>query len=220
MVGTMFKSIKSLTELEKSVTPSGGGQAKTGVKKYLTIGAGESVKIRFRQELTEDAKYFEDSIGTAITVPVVTSPINWKWRAASTAQLDKFGFKCWATEQSIKDKAWRPKPHLIINIAVETEPGVWEPRIIDTTFNQRHIGQTLIEYAKEFGTITDRYYKYSRQGSGASDTNYNLIPLDVSEMPEKIKSLPMHDLESIYLILPYEKQERFYTTGEITKDSW
>lgn len=215
----MFKSIKSLTELEKQVSqPASAG--KTSVKKYLSISSGESFKIRFRQELTEDAKYYDEEVGTAINVPVVTSPINWKWRAASTAQLEKFGFRCWASEQIAKDKAWRPKPHLIINVAVETEPGVWEPRIIDTTFNQRHIGMILIEYAKEFGSITDRYYKYSRQGSGASDTNYSLIPLDVADMPDAIKNLPMHDLETTYLTLPYEKQERFYTTGEIAKDSW
>lgn len=215
----MFKSVKTLAELEKSVVPAGGA-AKTTTKKYLTIGAGESVKIRFRQELTEDAKFFDESFGTAITVPVITSPINWKWRAASTAQLEKFGFRCWGTEQSMKDKAWRPKPHLVINVAVEIEPGSWEARIIDTTFNQRHIGAILIEYAKEFGTITDRYYKYSRQGSGASDTNYSLIPLDVSEMPQNIKELPMHDLDNVYLTLPYEKQEKFYTTGELSKDEW
>lgn len=215
----MFKSVKTLSELEKAVVPAQGG-SKSTTKKFLTIQAGESVKLRFRQELTEDAKFYDEKFGTAITIPVVTSPINWKWRAASTAQLEKFNFRCWASEQVAKDKAWRPKPHLIINVAVETEPGLWEPRIIDTTFNQRHIGAILIEYAKEFGSITDRYYKYSRQGSGASDTNYSLIPLDVSDMPKNISDLPMHDVESTYLTLPYEKQERFFTTGEFTKDEW
>lgn len=215
----MFKSVKTLSELEKTVAPA-PGTPKSGTKKYLTIGAGESVKVRFRQELTEDAKNYDEKFGTGIMVPVITSPINWKWRAASTAQIEKFGFRCWASEQVHKDKAWRPKTHLIINVAVEVEPGVWEPRIIDTTFNQRHIGAILIEYAKEFGTITDRDYKYSRQGSGASDTNYSLIPLSVSETSDEIKALPMHDLENTYLTLPYDKQERFYTTGEISKDEW
>lgn len=215
----MFKSVKTLSELEKSVAPGVSGSAQK-TKKYLSLQSGDSVKIRFRQELTEDAKYYDETFGTAITVPVITSPINWKWRAASTAQIEKFGFRCWGSEQVHKDKAWRPKPHLVINIAVETEPGVWEPRIIDTTFNQRHIGVILIEYAKEFGSITDRYYKYSRQGSGASDTNYSLIPLDVSEMPKQIAELPMHDLENVYMTLPYDKQEKFFTTGEISKDEW
>lgn len=214
-----FQSIKTLKDLEKNVTPAAKGGGNT-VKKYFTLSAGDSYRIRFRQELTEDSSNYDENVGTGITIPVITSPINWKWKVASTASLEKFNYRCWGTEQSAQDKAWRPKPHLVINIAVETEPGTWEPRVLDTTFNQRHIGLLLIEYAKEFGTITDRYYKYSRTGTGASDTNYSLIPLEKAEMPENIKSLPMHDLETLYLTLPYEKQQIFLTTGEISKDSW
>jgi hypothetical protein len=213
-----FTSLKTLKDLEKAVVPT-QGTAK-GVKKYFTLQSGDSFKIRFLQELTEDAKNFNEDLGTAITVPVITSPVNWKWRVASTASLEKFNYRCWATEQSVSDKAWRPKPHLLINVAVEIEPGTWEPRILDTTFNQRHIGLTLIEYAKEFGTITDREYKYSRTGSSASDTNYSLIPLNVSEPSKTIKDMSLHDLESVYMTLPYEKQQIFLTTGELNKDSW
>jgi len=210
--------MKTLKDLEKAVVkPEGGAK---GVKKFFTLQNGDSFKIRFRQELTEDAKYFDEKIGTGINVPVVTSPVNWKWRVASTSSIEKFNYRCWATEQSVADKGWRPKPHMLINIAVETEPGVWEPRILDTTFNQRHVGLVLIEYAREFGTITDRYYKYSRTGSGASDTNYSLIPLDTSETPKSIKDLPMHDLTSVYMTLPYEKQQIYLTTGELGKDNW
>jgi hypothetical protein len=213
-----FGSIKTLKDLEKNVvkTPS---DSKSGVKKYFTLSAGDSYKIRFRQELTEDSSNYDESFGTGITVPVITSPINWKWRAASTASLEKYNYRCWGSEQSVHDKAWKPKTHLLINIAVEIE-GVWEPRVLDTTFGKSHVGLTLIEYAKEFGTITDRYFKYSRTGSSASDTSYSLIPLSISEMPEDIKKLQMHDLDSMYLTLPYEKQQVFFTTGEISKDTW
>lgn len=211
-----FQSLKTLKDLEKNIPTSSGGSA----NKFFTVASGESFKIRFRQELTEDSKYYDEKSGTGITVPVVTSPINWKWRAASTAQMSEFNYRCWATEQIAKDSKWRPKPHLLINIAVETSPGTWEPRIIDTTFNQRHIGLILIEYAKEFGTITDRYYKYSRTGSGQSDTNYTLIPLDQAPVPEAIINLPMHDLTNVYKTIPYAKQEQFFTTGEFDKDGW
>lgn len=214
-----FGSIKSLKELEKNVTPAATTKG-SGIKKYFSLSAGDSFKIRFRQELTEDSRNYDEERGTAINVPVITSPINWKWRAASTASLEKFNYRCWGSEQSMHDKAWRPKPHLLINIAVETEPGTWEPRVLDTTFNQRHIGMLLIEYAKEFGTITDRYYKYSRTGTSASDTNYSLIPLDVADMPKHIEELPLHQLDNLYLTLPYEKQQIFFTTGEISKDNW
>jgi hypothetical protein len=213
----MFTSVKTLKDLEKNIPTSA---TKSNTKKFFTLASGESVKVRFRQELTEDAKFYDENSGTGIVVPVVTSPINWKWRAASTAGIEKFGYRCWASERSGSDSRWRPKPHLLINVAVETEPGLWEPRILDTTFNQRHIGLILMEYAKEFGSITDRYYKYSRTGSGAQDTNYNLIPLEIAAMPDSITSLQMHQLDSVYMTLPYDKQEIFYTTGEVSKDTW
>ena len=212
-----FQSLKTLKDLEKNIPTAGGGG---GAKRFFTLSAGESKKIRFRQELTEDSKYYNDDAGTGIIVPVVSSPINWKWRVASTSSMPEFNYRCWATEQVAVDSRWKPKPHLLINIAVETEPGVWEPRIIDTSFNQRHIGLILMEYAKEFGTITDRYYKYSRTGSGAQDTNYSLIPLDQSEMPEQIAKLPMHQLDKVYLTLPYDKQQAYLTTGEMEDNKW
>lgn len=212
----MFSSVKSLKDLEKNIPSSSGGSS----KKFFSISSGDTFKIRFRQELAEDSKNFEESAGTGIIVPVITSPINWKWRVASTSQMEKYNYRCWGSEQITRDSRWKPKNHLLINVAVEVEPGTWEPRIIDTTFNQRHIGLILVEYAKEFGTITDRYYKYSRTGSGASDTNYTLIPLDQSPMPDSIKSLQMHDLTGVYMTMPYANQEKYLTTGELTKESW
>lgn len=212
-----FQSLKTLKDLEKNIPSASGGSSG---KKFFTLTAGESKKIRFRQELTEDSKNFDETNGTGVIVPVVSSPINWKWRVASTASMQEYNYRCWASEQSVADSRWKPKPHLLINIAVETEPGVWEPRILDTTFNQRHIGLILMEYAKEFGTITDRYYKYSRTGTGAQDTNYSLIPLDQSEMTDSIKKLPFHQMDKVYMTLSYEKQQSYLTTGELEVSGW
>jgi hypothetical protein len=212
----MLSSLKTLKDLESTVTKPASS---SGPRKYFSINSGESFKIRFRQELTEDGKFYDEETGAGAIVNVITSPINWKWRIASTSQSAEHGYRCWGTEQVATDKRWRPKPHLLINIAVETEPGTWEPRVLDTTFNQRHIGLIMLEYAKEFGTITDRYYKYSRTGTGASDTNYSLIPLEAGPTPEVISSLPMHSLDSMYMTLPYDKQQTFLTTGEF-KDAW
>jgi hypothetical protein len=212
-----FTSIKTLKDLEKAVAPAGGKGKRPN--RFFTVQAGQSFRIRFRQELTEDSKNYDEKVGAAITVPVVVSPINWKWKCLSTASMEEYNYRCWATEQSANDKAWRPRPHLLINIAVEEELGIWAPRVLDTTFNQRHVGLTLIEYAKEFGTITDRYYKYSRTGSAQHDTNYSIIPLDVSPEAKAITDLEMHQLDNVYMKLPYEKQQVFLTTGEL-KDTW
>jgi len=211
-----FTSIKTLKDIEKNIPQKSGGGG--GAKKFFNLQSGDTYKIRFRQELTEDSKNFEE-VGTGIIVPVVTSPINWKWRCASTAQSAEHGYRCWASEQIGQDGRWKPKPHLLINIAVEID-GVWEPRILDTTFNQRHIGLILMEYAKEFGSIVNQNFKYSRTGSGAQDTNYSLIPLGESEADASIADLQMHQLDNVYMTLGYDKQKQFLTTGELTSDGW
>lgn len=210
-----FTSIKTLKDIEKNI-PQGGG---SGGKKFFNMQSGETYKIRFRQELTEDSDNYKESDGTGIVIPVVTSPINWKWRCVSTASMPEYDYRCWASEQVAKDGRWRSKPHLIINIAVLIDD-VWEARVLDTTFNQRHIGLILMEYAKEFGSITNQTFKYSRSGSGAQDTNYSLIPLGPSEPDSSIESLPMHQLDNVYMLLDYEEQKKFLSTGELGTDSW
>jgi hypothetical protein len=212
-----FTSIKTLKDIEKNIPQKSGGGG--GAKKFFNLQSGDTYKIRFRQELTEDSKNFDEEVGTGIIVPVVTSPINWKWRCASTAQSAEHGYRCWASEQIGQDGRWKPKPHLLINIAVEID-GTWEPRILDTTFNQRHIGLILMEYAKEFGSIVNQNFKYSRTGSGAQDTNYSLIPLGESEADASIADLQMHQLDNVYMTLGYDKQKQFLTTGELNSDSW
>ena len=57
-----FTSIKTLKDLEKAVIPAQG--TGKGVKKYFTLQSGDSFKIRFRQELTEDANNYTEEIGT------------------------------------------------------------------------------------------------------------------------------------------------------------
>jgi hypothetical protein len=78
----------------------------------------------------------------------------------------------------------------------------------------------LMEYAKEFGTITNQTFKYGRTGSGAQDTNYSLIPLGPSDEDASIAGLSMHQLDNVYMVLGYEKQKQFLTTGDLNNDSW
>jgi len=209
-----MKSYSTLADMKKIIEESSSSSG-TG-KRFIYLRDGDNFKIRFRQELTEDGANFDDEHGTALMVPVVTSPVNWKYKAMSTVGVAEYDYRCWATEQIVSDKRWRPRPVLLINVAVEVEPGLWEPRIIETTLtNPRHIGKTVIEYAETYGTMTDRYYKFSRVGSGPQDTSYTLIPLESGDEPDNIRNLQMHDLNAVYKVIPYEQQESFYTTGEL-----
>jgi len=209
-----MKSYSTLADMKKTIEESSSSSG-TG-KRFIYLRDGDNYKVRFRQELTEDGANHNDEAGTSVVIPVVTSPINWKYKAMSTAGMAESDYRCWATEQIGNDRRWKPRPVLLINAAVEIEPGQWEPRIIETTLtNPRHIGQTIIEYAETYGTITDRYYKFSRTGSGPQDTSYTLIPLENADEPEAITNLQMHDLDNVYKVIPYEQQEAYYTTGEV-----
>ena len=210
-----MKSFSTLADMKKTVGEEAAKSSGGGGRRFLFLRDGDSYKVRFRQELAEDGANFDDDRGTALVVPVVTSPINWKYKAMCTEGLEETNYRCWAQEQSIADPKWKPRQNLLINLAVEVEPGKWESRIIETTLtNTRHVGQTIIEYAQTYGTITDRYYKFSRTGSGPQDTSYNLIPLESGDETDEISAMPLHDLDKVYKVIPYDQQESFYSTGE------
>jgi len=78
----------------------------------------------------------------------------------------------------------------------------------------------LMEYAKEFSSIMNQTFKYGRTGSGAQDTNYSLIPLGQSDPDPSIANLTMHQLDNVYMVLGYEKQKQYLTTGDLNNDSW
>mgnify|MGYP006982476164 FL=1 len=133
-----MKSYSTLADMKKTIEESSVSSG-TG-KRFIYLRDGDNYKIRFRQELTEDGAHYDDEVGTAAIVPVVTSPINWKFKAMSTADSADHDYRCWAKEQMITDGRWKPRPVLLINAAVEIEPGSWEPRIIESTLtNPRHI---------------------------------------------------------------------------------
>jgi hypothetical protein len=207
----MFKTLKDLQNSTKRQVSSMSGDK---VKRFFTIKPDESFQIIFRQELTEDSANFDEEIGVAHVVRVHSNPADFTKNAICTSDDERYGYKCWACEQIDKDRGWKAKQHLLINVAVlDPTTNVWEPRVIDQKFTSAHVAETIVEYALEYGTLTDRAYKISRKGS-KQDTQYNLIPLAPREMDESITGLPFHDLTKIYRSFPYAEQQGFYIGAE------
>lgn len=183
--------MKTLDELRKKT------EVKRRGNRFFTLKSGESHKVWFLQELSEDANNFSEEVGTAELVEVVTNPADYR----KSAQVDSL----------IPDFAdWRPKTHLLINVAVVGEDGDWEARVLDQKPNaSAHIASALIEQADAFGTITDRPYRITRKGSGP-DTNYTIIALPEEERPEDIDALELHDLHDHYPYVAQDQQEAFF----------
>jgi hypothetical protein len=205
---TVYKTLANLKNKVENESKGGGG------RKFLTLKDRDAFKIRFLQELTIDSKNYNEDRGAAAIVAVHKSPLDFKKQMACTADSEEFGFKCWACEQTVKDPKWRPQTHFVVNVAVQDENKNWSTMILDQTFNQRHIGATLVEYATEFNTIADRSYKISRTGSKMHDTNYTLIPIDLGDEPSELAGIEMLDVNSVYRTLPYSEQAEFMTSSE------
>lgn len=202
---------KTLADLQKVVDQSNSHQGPR--RQYLSLKSGDQVRVRFRQELTIDAKNYAEEDGTGYLAAVHVSPYDFKKKLACTTEDEKFDFRCWMHEQVAVDRKWRDVKHLLLNVAV-LEDGVWVNKLFDQTFSPKKVAVSLIEYATEYGSITDRDYKFTRTGSGFNDTSYSLIPLSESKMSEEITDLEFYDLDTVYRKLPYDEQEEYFMAEE------
>lgn len=208
----MFKTLKDLQNSTKKQTM--GAEGGERVKRFFTIKPDESFQIRFRQELTEDSGNFDESLGVAHVVRVHSNPADFTKNGVCTGDDERYGYKCWACEQIDKDRGWKAKQHLLINVAVyNPDSDTWEPRVLDQKFTGAHVAESVVEYALEYGTLMDRTYKISRKGV-KQQTQYTLIPLAPKDEDASIASLPMHDLTKVYRSLAYAEQSSFYLGSE------
>lgn len=210
----LFKTLAELTESTKRVEKG------DGEPRYFTLKGGESVRIRFRQELTQDSKNYDEEVGCAEVVRVHVSPSDFKKNGACTADVEPY--KCWACEQVTDDFKWKPKPHVIINVALlsEDEEGnpAWISRILDQKFSSQHVGQDMVEFATNYGSLVDRDYIFKREGEGTK-TEYKLTPLDKDDPAPAIADLGWHDVKDIHRLRPYAEQASYYLGSEDSDSS-
>jgi hypothetical protein len=187
--------------------------------KFFGISDGESVKVRFLQELDKGAANYSEKNGLGFLAVEHSNPENFKRKALCT--LDEEG-NCWAcdtNERSWKSVegykgGWKQKTRLYINALVDD--GTNEPYVVVLSQGNgpKSVTPTVIEYATETGSITNRWFKVKRTGSGLSDTSYSIIALgeDDSVDPEKYD---LYDLKKVVWSVPSDEQEAHYlNTGE------
>lgn len=200
--------MKSLAELKKKTEKKdfGDGPKRT----FLTLKDGQFFRTRFRQEMVEDGKNFDADKGSALIVDVHSNPLDFKKKLGCTAEKEEFNFECWACDQIGENNKWRSVTRFYINAAVLNDEGIWEPRMIEQGFGKSHIGQTLVDYTDEYGSIVDRPFKFSRSGSGLNDTSYSLIPLDKADEPKELAELELLTFDGLVKYLPYAEQQAFF----------
>lgn len=163
---------------------------------FIKLRDGQAVTVRFLQELDTGAKNFDEERGLAITVFEHKAPDNPSLRFLCTR--DEEG-QCVGCELAVVESRWRRRPRLFINVYVVEENAV---KVLATGFSSRGVGNTLIEYAEDFGTICDRNYKFKRTGEGLQ-TSYTLTPREVS--PFDLDKYQLVDLGMFAKYMSYDE---------------
>ena len=212
--------VKGLKELNKTLDKpqSGGSEGTKG--RWVKLEDGESVKIRFLQELDPDSPNYNQKAGLGFIAVEHTNPKDY--RRKGLCSIDDQG-KCWGCEQHRKDykAGWKGKSRLYINVLVDD--GKQEPyvAILSQGSSGKTVTPTLIEYAGEMGSISNLMWRIKRTGL-KTDTSYTIIPLAKDETPFDASSLELFDLEKTAVRdLQYAEQENFYLfgDGDKTEDS-
>lgn len=207
-------AIKGLAELKKKAAErkvfSGDGESP-----FLQLKKdGDSVKIRFLQELTEDSPGYDERRGAVLIVEEHVSPKDFRKTAVCTAEDEG---RCWACEQTSNPeigKKWRPKLRFYANVLVRNPDGEDKVKILKRGFSDKDIGNDLINIVEEFETLTANDMKYSRKGEGLNDTSYSLLPLAPKPLTDEEKALELIDVNKFVKRIPYDEQAAYYTGAE------
>jgi hypothetical protein len=185
--------------------PKGGDGPKV---KWLKLADGQSVKIRFVEELDEDSANYSADRGLAIVVSEHTNPKDYKRKAVDT--MDTEG-RDWAEEMHRKDPkaGWRARLRFYCNVIIDDglEPpyvAVWSQGI-----SKQSAFDTIREYALETGSISNLQWKLKRNGQGI-ETTYTLIPTAPDTEPFNWDGIEPFNLEKVVRHVPYAEQENFY----------
>ena len=201
---TIVKGLKNINALVDKPKYEG-----TGSKvRWLKLADGQSVKIRFIEELDEDSSNYNDKRGLALVVKEHTNPKDYKRRALDTMEAEG---RDWAEEMHRKDPkaGWRARLRFYCNVLVED--GLEEPYVAVWAMgvSKQSAFNTIREYALETGSISNLTWKLKRNGQG-TETSYTLIPSAPDKEPFNWEGIEPYPLEKALRRVPYAEQEAFY----------
>ncbi len=201
--------VKGLKDLNKALDKpqSSGGEGSKA--RWLKLEDGESIKIRFLQELDPDSPNYDEKVGLGFIAVEHTNPKDY--RRKGLCSMDDQG-KCWGCEQHRKDykAGWKGRSRLYINVLVDD--GKEDPyvAVLSQGSSGKTITPTVIEYAGEMGAITNLMWRIKRTGT-KTDTSYTIIPLAKDEEKFDMSSFELYKLEEVAVRdLPYADQEAFF----------
>ncbi len=206
--------VKGLTAINKQVENQNQNSTdETEKGTWLKINDGQSVKIRFLQEIDPNSENYNDKAGSAFIAVEHSNPAAGMYKRKGLCTIEDQG-SCFGCEMHRRDpKAkWHGKKRFYANVLVED--GDKEPyvAILSQGLGSKAITEAVIAWALETGSITNVVWKVKRTGSGATDTSYSAIPLPAKNLEDiDFNKYKLFDLEKTAVRdIPYAEQEAFY----------
>ena len=176
--------------------------------RWLKLADGQSVKIRFIEELDEDSAHYDAERGLSLVVKEHTNPKDYRRKAVDT--MDSEG-RDWAEEMHRKDPkaGWVGRLRFYCNVLVDD--GIDEPYVAIWSMGvgKQSAFNTIRDYALETGSISNLTFKLKRNGQG-TETSYTLIPGSPDTEPFEWSSVKPYDLNLALNHVPYAEQEAYY----------
>lgn len=176
---------------------------------WFGLKDGESAKVRFLQELDADSPNYSEKndLGFIALEHVGPGPQGWRKKALCTADEGD----CYPCEQRRQDwENWK-KASARLYIAVVVNPDTDDEyvAILSQGTSAKSITPTLIGYAGDTGSITDREWKITRNGE-KTDTSYTVLAFDKKEFKKSVEDYDLPDLDKAVRHVPYDEQADFY----------
>ena len=178
--------------------------------RWLKLADGQSVKIRFIEELDEDSSNYSEDRGLALVVKEHSNPKDYRRKALDTMDTEGRDF---AEEMYRKDpkanSGWKAKLRFYCNVLIDD--GIEAPYVAIWSMgvSKQSVFNTIREYALDTGSISNITWKLKRNGVG-TETNYTLIPSKPDTEPFDWSGIAPFPLESALNKIPYAEQEAFY----------
>ena len=176
--------------------------------RWLRLDEGQSVRIRFANELDEDSPNYDAARDLAIVVAEHTNPQDYKRKAVCTQEDEGRCFGCEMAQKEPK-AGWRARNRFYTNLIVDDGMEAPYVAVWSQGLGKQSAVHTLLEYQSDTGSISNLTWKCKRQGTG-TDTTYVLLPTAPDVEPFDYSGLELFALEKVVREVAYADQESFY----------
>lgn len=173
---------------------------------WFKVEPNKTVEVAFLQELDPDSPRYSAKNDLGFLAVEHVNPDNFRRKAVCT--MDDEG-NCFGCEKHKEDwkAGWKQKTRLYINVLVKEEGKDPYVAVMSQSTSGQSITPTLIEYAGDDGTITEKWFAIKRTGE-KTETSYSLR--QKKEHGLDVESYELFDLENVVRQVPYAQQEAHY----------